>query len=172
MIVMSRSLLASAALTLSVALNVSAVQAQEPIKVTESVLVGANAADTWSLVSNFADLGAWHPAISKTEIANGDPTMRGAVRVLTVGDNVGTVTETLTAFDDEGMSFSYVINSTDALPVQDYGSTVQVIGVGDGAAMVVWNADFLAKGAPDADVAAAMSGVYRAGLDNLASMME
>jgi len=148
--------------------------AAEQYTVTESVLLDASADQVWTLVKGFDALDQWHPAVTKTEIVTGEVPLRGTVRVLTVGDNVGTVQETLTAYSDQNRSFSYVINSTDALPVKDYASTVSVVAIGDNLSMVIWNGDFMSnppEGQPDTMAQETMSTVYRAGLDQLQGLL-
>lgn len=151
------------------------VWAQERLEVTESIDVSAPAAQVWDAVKGFDSLDSWHPAVTKTEITTGEPTQRGAIRVLTIGDGAGTVQETLTAYEDDAMSFSYVINSTDVLPVKDYAATVKVLSVSDNLSLVIWAGNFLAnpaEGQPDSSAQDTMAGVYRAGLENLKSMLE
>ncbi|MGH8711784.1 MAG: SRPBCC family protein, partial [Burkholderiales bacterium] len=38
------------------------------LNVAEKVEINAPAGIVWSKVKNFGDLGAWHPAVAKTEI--------------------------------------------------------------------------------------------------------
>lgn len=56
----------------------------------ESVEINAKLDDVWTKVSNFNDLGAWHPVVKKTEIVKGTNNEKGAVRLLTLQDN-GTI---------------------------------------------------------------------------------
>ena len=83
-----------------------------------------------------------------------------------------TITERLTA--STGQSYSYSILKVDpkVLPVMDYTSTIGVAPAGSGA-VVTWHGSFKpAGGADDAAAAKAMSGVYRAGLDNIKAMSD
>ena len=75
----------------------------------EKITINAPAAKVWAKVANYGDLGAFHPAVAKTEIKSGTNNVKGAVRLLTLGDG-GTVNETLTNYDAAGMSYSYIIN--------------------------------------------------------------
>ena len=158
------------AAALSLLVTVSTSWAAERYTVTESVLLDASADAAWNAVKDFSALEGWHPAVTQTKVVVGEVPMRGAVRVLTVGDNEGEVHETLTAYSDETRSFSYVINFTDVLPVKDYVSTVSVVEVGENLSLVIWTGDFLSNppdGEPDSMAQETMSSVYRAGLDNL-----
>ena len=58
------------------------------------------------------------------------------------------------------------------LPVTNYTSTIGVAPAGSGS-VVTWRGSFQpAGGADDAAAAKAMSGVYRAGLDNIKAMAD
>ena len=149
-----------------------------PLSVTESVEINAPADDVWQSVNDFGDLGAWHPAVASTEITEGENNQPGARRLLTLQDG-GTIDESLEAYDDEGMSFTYVINEG-VLPVSDYRSTITVTSTGDDTSTVTWRGDFKRKsmdenppeGEDDKTATDTMTAVYRAGLDNLKQQME
>ena len=74
----------------------------------EKVTINAPAELVWTKVSNFGDLGAWHPAVAKTEISAGSNNEAGAVRLLTLQDG-GKITEKLTAYDPANNTYSYEI---------------------------------------------------------------
>lgn len=152
----------------------AAAWAQERFEVIESVMLDASAEQAWDLVNDFDALDSWHPAVTKTEIVEGEVPHRGTLRVLTIGDGEGMVRETLTHYSDADMTLSYVINSTDIIPVSDYSSTVNVVAVSDDLSLVIWSGDFLAnppEGQPDSASREAIVGIYRAGLDNLSSLL-
>ena len=130
------------AVTLGLLVLTSSAWAAERYTVTESVLLDASADEVWDIVKDFGALDKWHPAVTKTNLVVGEATLRGAERVLTIGNYEGMVRETLTAYSDEDRSFSYVINLTDALPVKDYASTVSVVEVGDDLSLVIWTGEF------------------------------
>lgn len=147
----------------------------ERFEVIESIDVNAGADKAWEVVKDFGGLHNWHPAVTKTEITEGELPLRGAMRVLTIGDGDGSITETLTAYSDEDMKLSYVINATDIIPVKDYASTVNVVPISDNLSLVIWSGDFLAnppEGQEDAMSRDTIVNIYRAGLDNLKSMLE
>lgn len=143
--------------------------------VVESVLLNAPAAQAWNLIKDFGAINRWHPAVTKTEIVTGQPPLRGAIRKVTVGDNQGTIEETLTDYSDADMRMSYVINATNIVPVKDYASTLSVVPVSDKMSLVIWSGSFLPnppKGKTDADAHKAVVGIYRAGLDNLPKLLK
>jgi hypothetical protein len=162
-------------LALTMAFMVTVAWAEERYDVTESIDVSAPAADVWDAVQGFDNLHSWHPAFSNTEILDGDPTLRGAIRQLTVGDNAGILKETLTDYNNDAMSLSYVINSTDIAPVKDYASTIKVLSVSDDLSLVIWSGNFLSnpkEGDSDESTREFIVGVYQAGLENLKKMLE
>jgi mxaD protein len=159
---------------LSLLLVLPGAWSQERFEVIESVMLDASAEQAWDLVNDFDALDSWHPAVTKTEIVEGEVPHRGALRVLTIGDGEGMVRETLTHYSDADMTLSYVINSTDIIPVSDYGSTVNVVAVSDELSLVIWSGEFLAnppEGQPDSASREAIVGIYRAGLDNLQNLL-
>ena len=72
-----------ASLLVSTSFNVFAEEAKA-LSAHEEVTINAPASKVWSTVSNFNDLGAWHPAVKSTEIVSGVNNKVGAVRLLTL----------------------------------------------------------------------------------------
>jgi hypothetical protein len=103
-------------------------------------------------------------------MVKGEGHTKGAVRVLSTKDG-GKFTEELVAYDANLRSYKYRIIESPA-PVQGYVSTIEVKQTKDGSS-VVWSSTFTVKpGTPEADAKKLISGVYRAGLDNLASVVQ
>jgi hypothetical protein len=144
--------------------------AEHSVTVVETVELAANPTRTWSTVNDFGTWPSWHPAFAGTQVVQGDGHSKGTVRVLTTKDG-GMFTEELVAFDAASRSYRYRIMESPA-PVVDYVSTIQVKETQAGSA-VVWSSSFKVKaGTSEADAKKLISGVYRAGLDNLASVMK
>lgn len=147
------------------------------LSVTERVTISAPVGQVWDKVNNFGDLGAWHPAVAKTEIVAGTNNQQGAVRLLTLGDG-GTIKETLTAYDATNKTYSYVINEG-VLPVSNYASTITVMPASAGTE-VVWKGTFKRKdtsaspveGQDDMAAVNTIQAVYKAGLGNLKKIAE
>ncbi len=145
---------------------------------TEKVTINAPAAKVWAKVSNYGDLGAFHPAVAKTEIKSGTNNTVGAVRLLTLQDG-GTVNETLTAYSAANMSYAYVINES-VLPVSNYSANIMVKPVSANVTEVVWNANFArkdlsatpTKGQDDEAATGTIHAVFKGGLDNLKKITE
>jgi hypothetical protein len=148
-----------------------AVPAAEPsVSVVETVQLAATASRTWGAIKDFGSWQSWHPAFASTQMLQGDGHSKGAVRVLMTKDG-GKFTEELVAFDAAARSYQYRILESPA-PVMDYVSTIQVKETSTGST-VVWSSHFNVKpGTSEADAKKLISGVYRAGLDNLAAVTE
>ncbi len=144
----------------------------------ESVEINATADAVWNKVSDFGDLGAWHPAVKTTVILDGTNNQVGAVRLLTLQDG-GTIKEKLNNYSPADKSFSYEILEG-VLPVSNYHSTLTVTPISNTKSKVVWKGDFKrkdtsdkpTKGAGDEDATTTMSAVYKAGLENLKKISE
>ena len=163
-----RLLLAS--LLVSTTFNAVAEEAKA-LSAHEEVTINAPAAKVWSKVSNFNDLGAWHPAIKSTEIVSGMNNKVGAVRLLTLQDG-GTIKEKLLAYKAKSKTFQYAILEG-VLPVSDYVSSLTVKADGKDKSVVVWDGSFKHKdGSDDATAVKTMTSVYRGGLDNLKKISE
>ncbi len=148
------------------------------LKVKEEVTINAPSAKVWEKVSNFNDLGAWHPAVKTTEITNGENNKVGAERLLTLQDG-GTINERLLAYNANAKTFSYSIIEG-VLPVSNYESKVTVKPIGKDKSVVTWEGKFKrkdvsanpAEGQDDATAVKVITSVYRGGLDNLKKISE
>lgn len=148
------------------------------LAVEEKVKINAPASKVWAKAGNYGDLGAFHPAVAKTEITSGTNNTKGAVRLLTLGDG-GTVNETLTNYDAAGMSYAYVINES-VLPVSNYSAKIMVKPISANVSEVVWNANFKrkdlsaspVKGQDDEAATGTIHAVFKGGLDNLKKLSE
>jgi hypothetical protein len=92
----------------------------------------------WAKIGDFCGIAKWHPALEKCELS-----ADGKTRTLSLKGG-GTIVEALTKMDTAGKSYTYSIVSG-PLPVAKYD----------------------AKGAPDAEAAKAIQGVYDSGLQAL-----
>jgi uncharacterized protein YndB with AHSA1/START domain len=145
-------------------------------KVTETVTIAAPAAKVWGLIRNFDALKTWHPAVAESPADKGND--EGSVRQLRLKGG-GELTETLEAYDEAKMRYSYRAKDKGALPVTNYTSTISVRA--DGAKSVVeWRGAFY-RGYPNNDpppdqndeaAVRAVTAVYQAGLANLKAIAE
>lgn len=148
------------------------------LTVEEKIEINAPTKAVWFKVHNFGDMGAWHPAVKKTEITEGELHKPGVVRVLTLQDG-GTIKEKLLSYKFKEKSFEYAIIEG-VLPVSEYVSTVTVNEAKDGKSIVIWKGNFKRKdvsdkpaaGQGDEDAIKAITGVYKGGLENLKKVSE
>lgn len=160
--------------------------------VEEKIIINAEPAVVWEAVKNFDSMHNWHPAVASTEVTGGNEV--GAIRTLTLEDG-NTVTEELKTFKDEQMTLKYSIKKMSAagtvddngetldipvLPVAKYVAFITVKAV-EGGAEVIWKAKFTRAYGGNNEVPAelgddvaveAVTGLFRAGLENLKSMLE
>lgn len=136
------------------------------IDLSETVDIAKPAADVWSAIADFCSIKDWHPVIAECEqFEDGGKTMR----TLTTGDG-GELLEELNEMDEGGMSFSYAIIES-PLPIANYASTMTVAESVDGAE-VTWSSSFEANGVSDQEALELMTGIYRAGLDQLKGQLD
>jgi Polyketide cyclase / dehydrase and lipid transport len=140
------------------------------VSVTESVDLPAAPSRTWDMVKDFMHWQLWHPAFVSTDLVRGDGRSEGTVRLLTTKEG-GKFTEELVSYNDASRTYRYRIIDS-AAPVTGYVSTLMVKESKIGSS-VVWSSTFKVKpGTSDEDARKLISGVYRAGLDNLASLVQ
>jgi hypothetical protein len=138
--------------------------------VVESVRLPVAPDKVWNVVKDFNGWQAWHPAIAGTRITAGHGNAVGMVRELTTREGER-FTEELLAYDAASRSYLYSIVDS-PLPVVGYAATLQVRG-DSGGSTVVWSSKFtLGAGASEAAVKRTIAGIYRAGLDRLASVVK
>jgi mxaD protein len=145
--------------------------ASSSLYVIKSINIDAPAAKVWDKISKFGDLGAWHPAVAKTEITAGKDFKVGAKRTLTLQDG-GKINEKLTAYSAKNKSMSYIITDS-VLSVTAYASTLHVYSNGAEKSVVVWEGSFLPKAPADEKTASdTIGGIYDGGLNNLKKISE
>ena len=158
-------------LAASAVLFAVSVQAAMAVEVTETVTTTAPPAKVWGMIGKFDAIANWLPGAESSPADKGDTV--GSVRVITLkAPGSPTVTERLTA--SMPMGYSYAITQVDpkVLPVAAYTSTISVAPSGTGS-VVTWQGSFQpAGGATDAAANTAVTGLYRAGLDNIKAMAE
>lgn len=157
--------------------NQASAAIDETIRYKETIEINAPVEKVWAKVGSFADM-SWLPSIAKTEITAGKPDEAGATRVLTTQDG-GKINEVLINFDAAGMSIKYEITEG-ALPVREFGATLKVEAAGAGKTLVTWRAMFKRKdpanpgaaGQDDAAAKAAISAIFKTGLENIKKISE
>lgn len=167
---MSKLLVAISLVAFGFATEASASESAS-LYVIKSVNINAPATKVWDKISKFSDMGAWHPAVAKTEITAGVDGKKGAKRTLTLQDG-GKINEQLTAYNAKNKTMSYIIVDG-VLPVTAYASSLHVYTNGADKSVVVWEGRFLPKAPADEKTASdTMGGVYDGGLNNLKKISE
>ena len=136
----------------------------------QSVDLAAAPSKTWDTIKDFSGWQGWHPAFASTAITKGEGNTKGTVRVLTTKDGAK-FTEELVSYNAASRTYQYrIIDSP--LPITDYVSTLEIKQHLAGSS-VMWSSNFKVKaGASEEEMRKTIAGVYRAGLDNLASVMK
>jgi carbon monoxide dehydrogenase subunit G len=146
-------------------------------KVTETVTVAASPEAVWERIGDFGAMHGWHPVVESTETTNGS--QPGSIRTLHLKGG-GTIVEELTKHSAEERRFSYRMKDPGPLPVTNYSSTLSVAADTGGKSVVEWRGAFY-RGDPNGDPApekndeaaiAAVTGVYKTGLENLKKLVE
>lgn len=154
---------------LFVCASTAALAGGKEVSVSEKIDLAASPAKTWDTIKDFDGWQAWHPAFASTEIKQGVGNTQGTVRVLTAKDGAR-FTEELVAFSATSRTYRYRIIESPA-PISEYISTLQVKPHKDGST-VVWSSHFKVNpGTPDDDAKKVISGIYRVGLDHLATVL-
>lgn len=140
------------------------------VSVTETVNLAAAPSQTWEKIKDFNGWQAWHPAFASTEITKGRGNAKGTVRVLTTKDGAK-FTEELVSHNAAARTYEYRITGS-PLPIAGYVSKLEV-RENKGGSNVVWSSNFSVNdGASEEEIKKVISGVYRAGLDNLSSVVK
>ncbi len=145
-------------------------------KVVETITIQAPADAVWNRIKAFDSLN-WHPAVEGVTATDGSKV--GSVRTIQLKGG-GTIVETLENYSDADRKFSYRMKDPGPVPVNNYTSTISVTPAGANASTVEWRGAFYRAfmgNAPPADkndqtAIDAVTGIYKAGLDELKKSME
>jgi hypothetical protein len=140
-------------------------------RISETVVIPANAQALWKTVRNFSNIALWHRDVRDSTLEDGGPGDRvGAVRALHL-KNGTLIREQLTALSDKDLTYSYsVIESP--FPIAHHSSTVSFLSIEGGSkTLVAWSAEFaLTQGDPDALADGIRQSVILAGFEGLAQL--
>ncbi|GAB2191034.1 SRPBCC family protein [Sessilibacter sp. MAH2] len=150
-----RSVLAAAALSMA-----SSVYAGEWVEVKKSVVLDAKPSAVWALVGSFNAVERWHPGVKESR-------QLGNVRSLFLGDG-GVIVDQLVETNEAEHQYKYIVISA-PLPLTDYEGVVEVKPQGNKSEFI-WRSRFHANGVTDAEAQNIVSGIYQAGLDELAKI--
>ena len=180
-------------LILGLWVSMSVAHGPSRVKVEESIIINASTDKVWDLIKDFDQLHTWLPVVESADTQGGND--KGAIRVLTLKGG-GTITEELKSYKAAKKSMKYRITEMSTantvhhelsgedvdvpvLPVNNYSATITVKDK-DGQAEVTWKAAFyraFLNNEPPAEMneeagKAAVTGVFKAGLENLKTMAE
>lgn len=134
------------------------------MRVTETYVIRATPDAVWKIGGDTANVADWIPALERSH-------QHGDLRYATFANDGGEATERIVDHDDPQRSYTYEYVSG-PLPLSFYSSNFTVNPHPDGAE-VVWSAEF-ASTSPESEseLAAAITGIYRSALIELASHAE
>ena len=132
-------------------------------KVSMESRLNMNADEVWKLIGQFNALPEWHPAVVSSKLEDG-----GRIRRVSLLGG-GEIVERLEQIEAGDRLYRYSIISG-PLPVANYTATLRVKEDGKGKAIIEWSSEFDPSGATETDATAAITEVYKAGLDNLRKM--
>ncbi len=136
------------------------------LNVVKEVSLKASPNTVWKMVGGFNELDVWHPVVIDSILKTGEGLHPGDIREISLG-NGAKITEKLVIYSASNMTYTYAITES-PLPVMDYVSTITVKEAGAGMSKVEWSSTFNANNAPDEKAIETITGVYDAGLNNLA----
>ena len=146
-------------------------------KVAETVTIAAPPEAVWDRLKDFSALQNWHPAVESSQTTAGNEI--GSVRTLNLKGG-GKIVEELTRYSAEEHRLAYKMTDPGPIPVTNYSSTLSVTPGDGGTSVVEWKGGFY-RGDPNGNPApernddaavAAVTGIYKAGLDNLKKLAE
>lgn len=148
--------------------------AQGLLNAYQTVEIKASIWRVWDAVKDFDGLHKWHPMFADDVLRSGANDEIGSVRTITVKDGPS-FDEELLYFDALEKQFSYKVIDPAPLPISEYVATFRVIAGRRGYTMIVWRSSFRNNSdgkMKDEEVIGFIDGAFRAGLDNLKSMLE
>jgi hypothetical protein len=130
----------------------------------QSVNVNASPAVVWALIGPYCAIEKWLPPIGSCRLDGKTP----PTRTLVTRDNAATFVEQETDRSDPRHYYSYMFVSS-PLPVHDYHATIRVTARGTGGSTVSWTGEYVPDAGQEQQARDALSEVYKAGLDSIAS---
>ncbi len=128
------------------------------ITLSRSVDVTASPDKVWAAVGGFCAIADWHPAIRSCREDGKTP----STRTLVTKDGA-TFVELRTGQNEAKRRYAYTFLSS-PVPVNQYLSTFQVTGKGDGGSTITWSSVYTPVPGKAEAAQAALSGIYESGL--------
>lgn len=136
------------------------------VEVESSGVIDVPLEKVWNLVSDFNNVGLWHPDVTESRLESGSGREAGAERTVRLRNGM-VIRERLLAISAEGHFYKYsVIESP--LPIRDHESTVRFVPIDKSRTQVTWTAKFqVMEGDGKALGEAVRAGVLQTGIDGL-----
>jgi len=117
--------------------------------------------EIWAVVGDFCAIKDWHPAVAEcVETKEGDATFR----TLTLKDG-GKIKEKLTGTEDNAYTYEIVESP---LPIKNYKSKLWLeVDDEPDRSVILWQSDFDANGASDADAKKIITGILADGVKGI-----
>lgn len=121
----------------------------------------------WGRFGGWCAIAEWHPAIAKCEESKEGDTV---FRTLTLKDGGATIKEKL--LDKSPISYRYAIIES-PLPVKNYEAQFSIVPDDDDEdeINIAWSATYDAAGKPDKEARDTIEGIFKAGLDNIKTLL-
>ena len=150
-------------------------------KSSQTVNIARTPDQVWAIVGDFDSIARWHPVVASSPADKGNQV--GSKRTLTLkAEGAPHFDEELIKYDAAAHSYQYKIDKVDpkVLPVNNYQAWFEVQANPAGGSTIEWRAAFyrgymLNDPPPELNDAAsvkAITGVFRAGLDNIKLLAE
>ena len=142
------------------------------IRVTRSAVIDAPIARVWEVLRDFNSHWAWHPAVGKSQIENGEPADQvGCVRNFFLKDGNHIREQLLALSDRDHVSTYCILDAT--LPMKHYVATVRLKHVTDGnRTFWHWQSTFdVPRGREKEFEELVGKGVYEGGFEGLKSFL-
>lgn len=150
-------------------------------RVSQTVEIAKPPEAVWAIVKDFDGFARWHPLVASSKADRGNEVGSKRTVVLKAPGDPSFVEELL-KYSDADRSMSYKIEAVDPkiLPVNNYMAWLEVRPNPSGGSTVEWRSAFyrgyMLNDPPpelnDAAAVKAVTGVFRAGLDNLKRVAE
>jgi NADPH:quinone reductase-like Zn-dependent oxidoreductase len=137
-------------------------------RVTRSAVIDAPLEQVWAVLRDFNSHDAWHPAVAKSHIENGEPADQvGCVRNFELRDGAK-IREQLLALSDQDFTSTYCILDA-TVPLRRYVATLSLKRVTDGnRTFWHWQSTFETPPGRERELADMVGrGVYEAGFEGL-----
>lgn len=136
-------------------------------RIYESAVIPAPVDQVWEVVGDYGAIGAWHPAVRRSELKDGPGGAEvGAIRECELETGARLLERQTARFEDE-YAYTYIVTDS-PLPMKNYKATIRLRPVTDkDETFAEWHCSYDPDPGAEEELWAAISGVYRAGFASL-----